>query len=59
MQPMWKSSPHYHRHRCTIVVVSSPHHQMLLIDLWGRKPVFSLSLTFTGVALIVSAFIEV
>ena len=32
---------------------------MLLIDLWGRKPVFSLSLTFTGVALIVSAFIEV
>ena len=32
---------------------------MLLIDLWGRKPVFSLSLTFTGIALIVSAFIEV
>ena len=39
--------------------ISSPHYQMLLIDLWGRKPVFSLSLTFTGVALIVSAFIEV
>ena len=40
-------------------LVLSRYCQMLLIDLWGRKPVFSLSLTFTGIALIVSAFIEV
>jgi len=42
----------------SVVELPAYIYAMLLIDLWGRKPVFSLSLTFTGIALIVSAFIE-
>ena len=33
--------------------------QVLLLDCWGRKPVFSLSLSFTGLAILGAALLMV